>query len=118
MTAHCELSAGRAELGARLIPTGQVASPMFFPKTNVKQDPVRRWHRRRFFPGWDAALMDLPTEVLTSEPLSRQVDGLWLRQPDQFLHDALPRAQAFLDRFGDLRIRLSASASCTSPGAE
>jgi hypothetical protein len=162
---------------------------MFFPKINVKQDPVRQWHRpdrhffangacqvlahvflerhddigfrarwikpkagfsgnhiyvtdginafdyhglttearlvmlafrrgSRFFNGWDATLVDLPADVLTSEERSRQIEGLWLRQPDQFLHDALPRAQAFLDRFGDIRKRLSASASCTSRDAE
>jgi hypothetical protein len=72
----------------------------------------------RFFPGWDAKLVDLPTDVLTSEVRSRQIEGLWLRQPDQFLQDALPRAQAFLDRFGDIRKQLTASASCTSRGAE
>jgi hypothetical protein len=163
---------------------------MFFPKIDVKNDPVRRWHRpdrqffangacqilaytflerypdlgfrarwikpvdgfagnhiyvtdginafdyhgltteqrllafgfkrgRRFFPGWNATLVDLPTDVLISEQRSRQFEGLWLREPKQFLHDAMPRARAFLDRFGDLRIRLlTASASCTSPGAE
>ena len=31
---------------------------------------------RRFFPGWDATLVDLPTDVLVSEPRSRQIDGL------------------------------------------
>ena len=162
---------------------------MFFPKVDVKQDPVRRWHRpdrhffangacqvlahvflerysdigfharwikpaagfsgnhiyvtdginafdyhgltteqrllafafrrgMRFFPGWDATLVDLPMDVLTSNERSRQIEGLWLRQPDQFLHDALPRAQAFLDRFGDIRNRVTASASCTSGDAE
>jgi hypothetical protein len=162
---------------------------MFFPKINVKNDPVRRWHRpdrhffangacqvlayaflerypdlgfharwikpaegftgnhiyvtdgidafdyhglttearllafgfkrgRRFFPGWDAALVDLPTEVLISEQRSRQIEGLWLREPGQFLQDALPRAREFLDGFGDIRRRVTASASCTSPGAE
>jgi len=163
---------------------------MFFPKIDVKNDPVRRWHRpdrqffangacqvlayafleryadlgfharwikpvdgfignhiyvtdginafdyhgltaeqrllelafrrgRRFFPGWDATLFDLPSDVLISEQRSRQYDGLWLREPKQFLHDAMPRARAFLDRFGDLRSRLiNASASCTSPDAE
>jgi hypothetical protein len=119
---------------------------MFFPKINVKIDPVRRWHRpdrhffangacqvlafaflerypdlefrarwikpaagfsgnhiyvtdginafdyhgltteqrllalafrrgRRFFPGWDAALVDLPADVLISEQRSRQIEG-------------------------------------------
>lgn len=54
---------------------------------------------RRQVPGWTATLIDLPRETLISEALSRQYDGLWLRQPDQFLHDALPRARRFLDRF-------------------
>jgi hypothetical protein len=73
---------------------------------------------RHFYPGWDAALVDLPQETLISEQRSRQIDGLWLREPEQFLHNALPRAHAFLDRFGNLRNRLiTLSASCTSPGA-
>src|SRR5712691_13497959 len=157
---------------------------MFFPRTDVKNDPVRRWHRpdrhffangachilafaflerypdkgfharwikpaagytgnhifvtdglnafdyhgltteqqllslgfrraRRFVPGWDATLVDLPAEILVSERLSRQFDGLWLREPKQFLHDALPRARNFLDKFGDIRRQITASASCT-----
>jgi hypothetical protein len=158
---------------------------MFFPKINVKEDPVRRWHRpdrhffadrachvlgfaflerypalgfharwikpaaaftgnhiyvtngtnafdyhglttearllsfdfacaRRFFPGWDATLVDLPADVLVSEQRSRQIEGLWLREPKQFLHDALPRARNFLNKFGDIKDRLSTlSASCT-----
>jgi hypothetical protein len=161
---------------------------MFFPKINVKNDPIRRWHRpdrhffangacqvlafaflerypdmgfharwikpaagytgnhiyvtdginafdyhgltteqrllavgfrrgRRFFPGWDATLVDLPTDVLVSEPRSRQIEGLWLREPRQFLYDALPRARTFLERFGDIRRKLTASASCISRDA-
>jgi hypothetical protein len=58
---------------------------------------------RRFYPGWDATLVDLPTEVLVSERRSRQIDGLWLREPTQFLYDALPRARIFLDRYGDMK---------------
>ena len=147
---------------------------MFFPKINVKNDPVRRWDRpdrhffangacqilafaflerypdlgfharwikpatgfighhiyvtdginafdyhgltteqrllafgfrrgQRFFPGWDATLVDLPMDVLVSEQRSRQIEGLWLREPKQFLYDPLPRARTFLDRFGDIR---------------
>jgi hypothetical protein len=150
---------------------------MFLPRTNVKHDPYRRWHRpdrqffangachilayafleryenlgfrarwirpanghagnhifvtdqwnafdyhglttedallslmfrraRRFLPGWQATLVDLPTDILISESGSRQIDGLWLREPRQFLHDALPRARRFLDRCGDLPGRL------------
>jgi hypothetical protein len=58
---------------------------------------------RRFYPDWDATLADLPTEILVSEARSREFEGLWLREPQQFLHDAMPRAHAFLDRFGDLK---------------
>lgn len=167
-----------------------IARAMFFPKVNVKDDPVRRWHRpdrhffangacqvlafaflerysdlgfrarwikpalgfpgnhifvtdgqnafdyhglttephllslcfrraRRLYPGWNATLVNLPTDVLISEQHSRQFEGLWLREPKQFLRDAMPRAHAFLDGFGDLRDRLlTASASGISRGAE
>jgi hypothetical protein len=54
---------------------------------------------RRWWPGWRMTLVELPREVLLSETESRSYDGLWLREPDQFLHDAMPRARAFLDRF-------------------
>lgn len=72
---------------------------------------------QRFFPGWDATLVDLPTDVLVSERRSRQIEGLWLREPGQFLCDAMPRARAFLDKFGDIRSQITASASCISSGA-
>jgi hypothetical protein len=53
----------------------------------------------RWWPGWRASLVELPRDVLNSEERSRTYDGLWLREPTQFLHDALPRAYAYLDRF-------------------
>jgi len=54
---------------------------------------------RRWWPGWYADLIELPADVLISEAKSRTDEGLWLRQPDQFLHDALPRACRFIDQF-------------------
>jgi hypothetical protein len=51
--------------------------------------------------------VDLPADVLVSEQGSRQIEGLWLREPKQFLHDALPRARKFLESFGDIRLRLA-----------
>jgi hypothetical protein len=170
--------------GAAKRSTGHV----FFPKTNAKADPVRRWHRpdrhffanggchilafaflerypgagffaqwikpaqgfagnhiyvtngertfdyhgfsneerlldlafrraRRFFPGWDATLIDLQADVLVSEQKSRQIEGLWLREPKQFLHDALPRARTFLDRYCRSQA-VSVLPSRISPGAE
>jgi hypothetical protein len=53
----------------------------------------------RWWPGWDCEFIELPKEVLISEAKSREYDGLWLREPLQFLHDARPRAERFLDRF-------------------
>jgi hypothetical protein len=55
----------------------------------------------RWWPGWSAELIALPTDVLVSEKKSREYEGLWLREPKQFLHDALPRAERFLARFDE-----------------
>lgn len=58
------------------------------------------WRKaRRWWPGWEATLIELPHNVLVSEAASRTYDGLWLREPQQFLHDALPRAHAYVRRF-------------------
>ena len=48
---------------------------------------------------WDYELIELPQHVLISESESRKNDGLWLREPEQFLHNALPRAKSYLERF-------------------
>lgn len=53
----------------------------------------------RWWPGWSAELVELPPDVLVSEAKSREYEGLWLREPGQFLHDAMPRAVEFLKRF-------------------
>lgn len=54
---------------------------------------------RRRWPNWDARLVELPVEVLISESQSMGYEGLRLREPGQFLHDALPRARAYVARF-------------------
>ncbi len=54
---------------------------------------------QRWWAGWECTLIPLPTDVLISEAKSKTFDGLWLRQPDQFLHNALPRAERFIDRY-------------------
>jgi hypothetical protein len=68
---------------------------------------------KRMWPGWDATLVELPPEVLISETKSRTYDGLWLMAPDQFLHEALPRAERFLERFP--APALSAGSPASSP---
>jgi hypothetical protein len=52
----------------------------------------------RWWPGWNSTLIELPPDVLVSEAKSRTYGGLWLREPKQFLHDAMPRAELYLDR--------------------
>ena len=52
----------------------------------------------RWWPGWNAEFIELPPEVLVSESKSRMY-GLWLREPKQFLYDAMPRAEKYLKRF-------------------
>ena len=54
---------------------------------------------RQIWPGWEAHVVPLPRDVLVSEARSRGLDGLRLREPGSFLHDALPRAERYLDRF-------------------
>jgi hypothetical protein len=53
----------------------------------------------QWWPGWEAELIELPTEVLISETESRRHEGLWLKEPKQFLFDAMPRAEKYLKRF-------------------
>lgn len=53
----------------------------------------------RWWPGWTAEFVELPKDVLISERKSREYDGLWLREPKQFLFDATPRAENFLTKF-------------------
>jgi hypothetical protein len=53
----------------------------------------------RWWPGWHCKLLELPAEVLVSEAKSRDYEGLWLKEPGQFLFDALPRAERFLERY-------------------
>jgi hypothetical protein len=53
----------------------------------------------QLWPGWRGTLREIPRDVLVSEVKSKTIDGLWLREPGQFFHDALPRACAYLNRF-------------------
>jgi hypothetical protein len=77
-------------------------------------------HSRRknghWMPGWDCTLVELPPDVLISEARSMTYEGLRLRRPEQYLHDALPRARAYLDRFAvPARLSLGRRASRPPP---
>jgi hypothetical protein len=71
---------------------GYSAKPLFL--AHIWRGARRRW------PGWDGTLVELPPDVLISEQKSRTYNGLHLREPRQFLYDAMPRAEAYLQRFG------------------
>ena len=54
---------------------------------------------RSIFYEWSYELVTLPKNVLISEEESKTYDGLWLREPSQFLYNALPRAEKYLEKF-------------------
>tara|TARA_R110001583_G_scaffold193160_1_gene360933 strand:- start:9999 stop:10463 length:465 start_codon:yes stop_codon:yes gene_type:complete len=66
-------------------------------RTSYMNHTFKRAQQR--WPGWQAEIITLTPDILVSEEKSRQIAGLWLREPGQFLHDALPRARKFLDHF-------------------
>jgi len=49
----------------------------------------------RWWPGWNFELIEIASDVLVSEAKSAAI-GCRMREPGQFLHNALPRASAFL----------------------
>ena len=58
-----------------------------------------RYRACRIWPEWQSELVELPPDILVSTEKSRTYPGLWLREPQDFLFDALPRARAYLNRF-------------------
>jgi hypothetical protein len=67
-----------------------------------KRDALLDHFRRRalqHWPDWRGELVAVEPDALISEEKSKTYPGLWLREPGQFLHNALPRARAYLDRF-------------------
>jgi hypothetical protein len=61
------------------------------------QNLLDHTHRKanRWWPGWSFDLLDIAPDALISEEKSKAL-GCHMREPGQFLHDALPRAQAFV----------------------
>lgn len=56
-------------------------------------DKANRW-----WSGWNMEVIPLPEDVLISEEKSKTYEGLWLRQPDQFYKNPIPRAQDFIQK--------------------
>jgi hypothetical protein len=58
------------------------------------------WRRaEQWSPGWTATTVPLDEDALVSSAKSRTYPGLWLKEPGEFLFDAMPRARAYLRRF-------------------
>jgi hypothetical protein len=58
-----------------------------------------RRRAQQWSPGWEATLVPLPEDALVSEPRSRAFEGLWLKEPQHFLFEPIPRAEVYLRRF-------------------
>jgi hypothetical protein len=52
---------------------------------------------RRLFPDWGADLVPVTASLVNRE--DAKAIGMDIREPGQFLHDALPRARRYLERF-------------------
>jgi len=52
---------------------------------------------QRLVPGWEADVVPVTVSLVNRE--GARAIGMDIRAPGQFLHDALPRAHRYLDRF-------------------
>ena len=52
---------------------------------------------QRLFPGWEADLVLVTVSLVNRE--EAKTIGMDIREPAQFLHDALPRSRRYLERF-------------------
>lgn len=82
---------------------GMERYPAYF--ANLQAEMSLRAKTDDSFQGWIYDLRDFPVDYLVSEEKSKSL-GLWLRQPDQFLHNAMPRAHRFVDRYADQVLRI------------
>jgi hypothetical protein len=68
----------------------------------TKRDALMSHFQRRacqYWPEWRGELVEIQPDALISTEKSRTYSGLWLREPQDFMFNALPRARAYLDRF-------------------
>lgn len=54
------------------------------------------------WPGWAADLVPIRREALVARACARDYVGLWMKEPHEFLHDPLARAERYLSRFQGL----------------
>ena len=67
----------------------------YVPHDHLVDHYARR--ARRFFPGWEFDLVPVTVSLVNRE--EAKAIGMDLREPAQFLHDALPRAHRYPERF-------------------
>jgi len=59
------------------------------------------WRQYKFaYPGWGAQLVRVQGNLCNVVEMKEI--GMHIRSPDQFLHDALPRARSYLHKYDDL----------------
>ena len=67
----------------------------YVPRARLVAHYTRR--ARRAFPGWEADSIPVTVSLVSGE--EAKTIGMDIREPAHFLHDALPRARRFLERF-------------------
>ncbi len=58
---------------------------------------VRR--ANQWWPGWSADVVTVTMDALVSRRHARRYEGLWMKEPRDFLFDPLARARRYLRRF-------------------
>ena len=53
----------------------------------------------QWWPGWSADLVSIHKEALVSRQCAREYQGLWMKEPQEFLFDPLVRARRYLQKF-------------------
>jgi len=58
---------------------------------------IRRADQR--WPGWAADVVAVGKQALVSRHHARDYEGLWMKEPQEFLFDPMARAHRYLERF-------------------
>lgn len=53
----------------------------------------------QWWPGWSADVVPVRMEALVSRHHAREHAGLWMKEPQEYLADPLPRARGYLQKF-------------------
>jgi hypothetical protein len=53
----------------------------------------------QWWPGWSADVVHIHAEALVSRRRAREYEGLWMKEPQEFLFDPLARARRYLKKF-------------------